>query len=177
MGAIWRRPGCWNGDRRCFWAARWLTIALVAVAGQGVVAGLSRAQEWPDLMVSRASFLQDAPPAPNGLGTAFPAEGYLPAGYQAPAGPTQETPLDRALRELPLLEPGAPQAGAPPAGESPLDRAVRELGAGSEAAGAPSGAAPSALAPPAATPAAGGAQLKLIDISLDGLFAAGFSTR
>ena len=90
--------------------------------------------------------------------------------YQAPSvqptGPASESPLDRAVSELQSSEPSQ---------ESPLDRAIRELGAAPETAGAPPAAAPSGPSPALAA-APGGAQLKLIDISLDGLFAAGWST-
>ena len=61
--------------------------------------------------------------------------------------------------------------------ESPLNRAIRELGLSPETSAAAPGAAPLGLVPALTIPAGGGgAQLKLIDISLDGLFAAGTST-
>jgi hypothetical protein len=92
------------------------------------------------------------------------------AAYQPPAGPNhpgpvQESPLDRAVREL---------GPSGPAQESPLDRAVRELGIPPEA-GPPPGPAPATPALPRPAPS-GAAQVKLIDISLDGLFAGGWST-
>jgi hypothetical protein len=90
---------------------------------------------------------------------------YLAPQPQIP-DPAQESPLDRATREL---SPSAPNL------ESPLDRALRELGVAAEGPAAPSVASPSLLAPAAAA-GGGGAQLKLIDLSLDGLFAAGSST-
>ena len=74
--------------------------------------------------------------------------------------------MDRAVRDL--------QSSAATE-ESPLDRAVRELGFPGGTAGASASAAPSEPIIP--KPAAGGgAQFKLVDLSLDGLFAAGTST-
>jgi hypothetical protein len=79
----------------------------------------------------------------------------LPAAPAQPPGKA-ESALDRALRES-----AAPQK-APAAGpESPLDQALRGLG--------PGPTAPSMPLPQQGT-------LQLIDISLDGLFAAGSST-
>jgi hypothetical protein len=74
--------------------------------------------------------------------------------------------LDSAVRELQPSEPSQ---------ESPLDRAIRELGVPAESAVTPPAQTQSLLSLPQPT-SGGGAQLKLVDISLDGLFAAGSST-
>jgi len=92
-----------------------------------------------------------------------------PAGAQQPPplpAPVPESPLDRAVRQLD--EPAAQ-------GESALDRAIRDLGV-TETAASPAGEAATGALPVAKPAAAGPAQLRLIDISLDGLFSAGAST-
>ena len=103
-------------------------------------------------------------------------------GGTAPApGSGEESPLDRAVRELGQppaspLDRAVGEAGQPQ--ESALDRAVRELESAPSTGAAPAGA-PSAVLAPAPTPAAaptGGGQLRLADVSLDGLVAAGSST-
>ncbi len=90
-------------------------------------------------------------------------EGSLPlpgssieAPQQKPTQP-QESPLDRAIRELEQKQSKSSQ-------DSALDRALRGL--------------PSqrSVQPIVAAPATGGMQFQLIDVSLDGLFAAGGST-
>ena len=106
------------------------------------------AQGWPPSLVENRLASYDAPSVPR------------------PA-PPQESPLDRAVGEL--RSPAASQ-------ESPLDQAVRELGVSPESSSAQPAPASSGPAPSSAPLSAGGAQLKLVDISLDGLFAAGSST-
>ena len=141
-----------------FLLARWVTIAIAAAVVNVWLVGLSYAQDRIAPAVSKPEFQPAGP---------FPATGNRLAAYEVPAAPTpspaSESPLDRAVQEI---GPSAPSQ------ESPLDRAIRELGAGPEGTPAPSlmGPAPTAAAP------SGGAQVKLINISLDGLFAGGWST-
>ena len=89
------------------------------------------------------------------------AEAPWPSGQEAPA----ESALDRAVRQL--EESAGPK-------ESPLDQALREFGIVPEGS-APTAPSPSGIA--SVGPSGGsGPQLKLIDISLDALLAAGTST-
>ena len=185
---------------------RWLTVVLAAaVTDVASPVGVLCAQDSNEPAISRQGFEQGVPlrygeprgqslapgnqffssvnrfpppgsqpPSPGNQfavpGNQFSVTGIQFVAYQAPApqppGPTQESPLDSAVRELQPSEPSQ---------ESPLDRAIRELGVPAESAGAPPARTPSLL--PLPQPASGGgAQLKLVDISLDGLFAAGTST-
>jgi hypothetical protein len=90
-----------------------------------------------------------------------------------PAGQQQESALDKAIRELQHNQaPGQQQ-------ESPLDKAIREL-QGNQPSGqsALEQAVQGLPAPqqPIVSVPVGGARLQLMDISMDGLFAAGTST-
>lgn len=85
-----------------------------------------------------------------------------------PPSPSQESALDEAVRGLQTSSSDTSQ-------ESPLDRAIRELGVQPEEGAAAAG--PAASAPtPMLQARSGAAEFKLVDISLDGLFAAGTST-
>ena len=100
---------------------------------------------------------------------------FLVADPDSP--PPAESPLDRAIRELPAQGP----AGAPnTADESALDRALRDLPSGAtgelSAASAPASAASAVPSLLPNVPTGGGGQLRLIDMSLDGVFAGGSST-
>ena len=158
-----------NGQPR-FPLARWLAIALAAAVMDARPLHALRAQEPTAAGIDGRQFQQGAPPAYWEPRNQFPVMGHQYTAFQPgpapPPVPTPESPLDRAVRELQPSEPSQ---------ESPLDRAVRELGVAPETAGAPPAAAPSGPAPTGPAPG-GGAQLKLMDISLDGLFAAGTST-
>jgi hypothetical protein len=150
--------------------ARCLTIALAAAVTQIWCLRVLRAQDGTDGADSGQALRQDMPAMSWEGRDAVRVPPSQFAEYQARATtapePAQESPLERAVRELQPAEPG---------GESPLDRAIRELGLPAAPGGAPAGQAPAGLA--VARPAAGGAaQLKLVDISLDGLFGAGWST-
>jgi len=88
-----------------------------------------------------------------------------------------ESPLDRAVREIPAQEP---RGAANTAGESALDQALRDLPGGAtgelSASPAPAGGSSAGPSPLPSLPTGGGGQLRLIDMSLDGVFAGGGST-
>lgn len=101
--------------------------------------------------------------------TSFPMVGLTPTEPVAPARDAagEMSPLDRAVGELGI---------SGPSGESPLDRAVRELGADAAGSSTTSPAASKGIVSLPLSSSGGKAELKLIDISLDGLFGAGTST-
>ena len=142
---------------RCL-LARWLTVAIAMVVMEVWPAGTLCAQDQRDAAAA----------APPRYQISFPGDrlvSYEVAAEQPPAQPP-ESALDRAVNALQPAESSQ---------ESPLDRALRELNIAPEGAGPSPARAP--LGPAATSPTTGGgAQLKLIDISLDGLFAAGTST-
>ena len=138
-----------QGGRASLFVARWLAVALaIALVAVAGPVGVLHAQGGGAFMVGGVE-------------------------------PPQDSSLDRAVRELPLSDPSRESPRGGPPRESPLDRAVRELGVSPDEPAPPSPDAQTAIGAAAAQtppPAGGGAQLKLIDISLDGLFAAGSST-
>jgi hypothetical protein len=125
---------------------------------------LSRCGPWPFALVNCLTVLVAVAVAVSEILPKSLVADDQPPPWPA-SGPASESPLDRALEELSSTEA---------AQESPLDRAVRELGAAPDTP--PSSPATPALPTPTAPNSNGGAQLKLVDISLDGLFAAGWST-
>ena len=176
MASSRSRPHPFEGGVPHFAAARWSAVALVATVLGGLPLRSLYAQDWVASAADEQNLVQRLPPAGGSLPVAdnqLPAAGNQLTSYLADAPPSpgaaQESPLDRAVRELQPSEPSQ---------ESPLDRAVRELGLSAEAAGA--SPAPAQAGPALPRPETGGggaAQFKLVDISLDGLFAAGTSTQ
>jgi hypothetical protein len=79
--------------------------------------------------------------------------------------------LDELQRRLDMIEAQPPAAEKPTTGESALEEALRAT-----EAPAPSPVAPQPEPPAILSRRIGGTTLRLIDISLDGLFAAGWST-
>lgn len=168
--SIRRRPGLARHGPFAICAAPAVTFAIgLLIAVVWSVGGVS-ARDWTSPAGTRHDFDEDAPWGSSEPTDRFPSLTDQLAADQAPTPqvpvPTQESPLDRALREVQPSEP---------AGESPLDRAIRELGVPGPTAGGPPAAAPTGPTPVGPT-LGGGAQLKLADISLDGLFGAGWST-
>jgi len=140
-----------------------LSIALLAFTAQAAVDCARAEDQWPP-----ATSQPDIAPLPQTPNSSTAAA--LASAESVPAQPAagDESPLDKALRELEKSEPGGP------AGESALDRAVRELTGGRsvENQGPPT----PALATPSSASGGGEPKLRLLDISLDGLFAGGSST-
>ena len=190
------RPGLpRNGLPHCR-LARWLTIAFAGGGNSLVCASLLRASR-NDFTIGKQSSEQDvAPHYGQASDVSFVVGSQLPCPLRrlSPTG-NESSPLSFPLTANRLASYEAPRPTAarcaarvalgPCRAGTPAVRAVPGIAARSGSArvgrsrrrvpAAPPGPAPSGLALPP-RPAGGGAQLKLIDISLDGLFAAGTST-
>ena len=162
----------WHGQPSSAVARWWVIVLAVAWLDVGASA-VARAQGWatvsddtPEYPRGALSVERRTPSDPHGLAYQLAADDTTPP---APT-PEGESALDRALREL---QPSEPSQNA--SQESPLDRAVRELNAPESAPAAGAASSSSLLSAPHAA-SGGGAEVKLVDIALDGLFAAGTST-